>query len=90
MEEIPMHEDSVEPEYACPEPAQADRDDSKVHLFYGQRTELASAVERFAAVLRAFAPIRKGDFDAAINEITYYRDSPCPCDKPLCEHSSLD
>lgn len=73
--------------------------DAKVSLFYAQRTALASVLEAFAAALREFGPIRKGDFDDAIKEIAHYRESPCPCGKPsvpgptspLCEeHSSLD
>jgi hypothetical protein len=59
-----------------------DEEDSKVRLFYEQRTALASVVEAFAAALRAFAPIRKGDFDDVIREIAHYRESPCPCGKP--------
>ena len=74
-------------------------EDSKVRLFYGQRRALASVVEAFAAALRAFAPIHKGDFDDVMKEIAHYRESPCMCGKPsvpgptspLCEeHSSLD
>lgn len=72
--------------------------DSKVSLFYAQRMALASVLETFAATLRDFGSIRKGDFDDVIKEIAHYRESPCPCGKPsvfgptspLCEeHSSL-
>jgi hypothetical protein len=71
-------------------------EDSKVRLFYEQRTRLASVVEAFAAALRDFAAIHKGDFDDVINEIAHYRESPCTCGKPsvpefapLCEDHSL-
>jgi hypothetical protein len=71
----------------------------EVRLVYAQRRALASVLEAFAAALREFGPIRKGDFDDAIKEIAHYRESPCPCGKPsvpaptcpLCEeHSALD
>ena len=73
--------------------------DSKVSLFYAQRTALALVLEAFAAALRDFGTLRKGDFDDVLKEIEHYRGSPCPCGKPsvpgltspLCEeHSSFD
>ncbi|GEM_PF-6305790 len=69
--------------------------DSRVSLFHAQRTALASVLEAFAAALRDFGPLRKGDFDDVIKEIAHYRESPCLCGQPsasgtepLCkEHS---
>jgi hypothetical protein len=56
--------------------------DSTVQLLYEQRRALASVLEAFAAVLRDFGTLGKGDFHDVMKEVAHYRESPCPCGKP--------